>query len=217
MLATSYSLLKRLHDRADERAWHRLLSIYEPWLRGWLSRHDLQAADREDVLQEILVVVSEKLPEFVHNGQPGAFRSWLRTILTYRVRHFLRGQRHRQAVVSSQPLSDWLEQLEDSDSALTRQWDQEHDQQLVRRSLASIQSEFNATTWQVFQLLVLEDRPVAEVAQHLGVTANAVYVARSRVLARATSIKKRVADNVTAHGERIERALHRGEHMRLRD
>jgi RNA polymerase sigma-70 factor, ECF subfamily len=184
MLATSQSLLQRLHDHADDQAWQRLMAVYEPWLRGWLSRHALQPADVEDVLQDILVVISKKLPEFVHNGQPGAFRTWLRTILTNRVRHFLRGQRNRQAVLSPQPVTDWLEQLADPHSALSRQWDQEHDQQVVRRLLASIQAEFNATTWQVFQMLVLENRRAAEVAEQLGITPNHVYVAKSRVLAR---------------------------------
>jgi RNA polymerase sigma-70 factor (ECF subfamily) len=77
-----------------------------------------------------------------------------------------------------------VEQLADPNSALTRQWDEEHDQQLVRRMLATIQAEFNATTWQVFQMLVLEDRPAAEVAGRLGMTPNAVYVAKAHVLAR---------------------------------
>jgi RNA polymerase sigma-70 factor (ECF subfamily) len=184
MFPTSKSLLERLRDRADDEAWHRLLSVYEPWLRGWLSRHDLQAADVEDMLQEILAVVSEKLPQFVHNGQPGAFRSWLRTILTNRVRHFLRGQRNRQAALPAEPLAGWLDQLADPHSALSRQWDQEHDQQLVRRTLACIRAEFHPTTWQVFQMLVLEDRPAAEVALHFHLQPNAVYVAKSRVLAR---------------------------------
>jgi RNA polymerase sigma-70 factor (ECF subfamily) len=184
MLVTSQSLLERLHDRADAQAWQRLLTVYEPWLRGWLSRHELQPADVEDVLQEILVVVSAKLPEFVHSGQPGAFRAWLRTILTNQVRHFLRGQRNRQAVVAPRPLNDWLEQLADPTSALSQQWDQEHDQQIARRLLASIQAEFSPTTWQAFQMLVLEDRPPSEVAQSLGLTHNAVYIAKARVLAR---------------------------------
>jgi RNA polymerase sigma-70 factor (ECF subfamily) len=50
--------------------------------------------------------------------------------------------------------------------------------------LASIQSEFNATTWQVFRMLVLEEVPAAEVARGVGITTNAVYVAKSRVLSR---------------------------------
>jgi RNA polymerase sigma-70 factor (ECF subfamily) len=155
MLVTSHSLLERLHDRADVQAWQRLGSVYEPWLRGWLSRQDLQRADVDDLVQDILIVVSDKLPEFSHNGQQGAFRAWLRMILTNRVRHFLRTGRNEQARVSPQPLADWLEHLTDPNSALSRQWDEEHDQQLVRRLLASIQSEFNTTTWQVFQMLVL--------------------------------------------------------------
>ena len=184
MLATSHSLLERLHDRADAQAWQRLLTVYEPWLRGWLSRRELQPADVEDVLQDILVVVSEKLPQFAHNGQTGAFRAWLRMILTNQVRYFLRGKRNQEALISPQPLTAWLEQLADPNSALSRQWDQEHDQQIVRRTLASIRAEFNQTTWQVFQMLVLQEHPVAEVAQHFGITANAVYVAKARVLAR---------------------------------
>jgi DNA-directed RNA polymerase specialized sigma24 family protein len=75
MLPTSKILLERLRDRGDGQAWQRFLAVYESWLHGSLSRHDLQPADVEDVLQEVLAVVSEKLPQFVHNGQSGAFRS----------------------------------------------------------------------------------------------------------------------------------------------
>jgi RNA polymerase sigma-70 factor (ECF subfamily) len=184
MLATSQSLLERLRDRADSQAWQRLLTIYEPWLRGWLSRHQLQPADVEDVLQEILVAVSDKMPQFVHNGRPGAFRTWLRMILINCVRHFLRGQRLRETRISLAPVAAWLDQLEDDNSTLSRLWDQEHDQQIVRRLLASIQGEFEPITWQVFQMLVLEDRPVAEVAERFQLQRNAIYVAKSRVLKR---------------------------------
>jgi RNA polymerase sigma-70 factor (ECF subfamily) len=184
MLSTSRSLLERLHDSADKQAWQRFLAIYEPWLRGWLSRTDLQPADVDDVLQEVLAAMSDRMADFVHNGRPGAFRAWLRTILTNQLRHFLRGQRTRQGVFASPPLADWLDQMADPNSALSAQWDQEHDQHLVRRTLARIQGEFNEATWRVFQMAVLEERPTAEVAQTLSITANAVYVAKSRVLTR---------------------------------
>jgi RNA polymerase sigma-70 factor (ECF subfamily) len=184
MVVTSQSLLERLNDPNNGAAWRRLFAIYEPWLRGWLSRQDLQSADVEDVLQDILVTVSQQMPGFVHNGQTGAFRAWLKTILTNRVRHFLRSRRNREGALAAQPLSDWVEQLADPNSALSRQWDEEHDQQLIRRTLASLCAEFNEATWMAFRLQVLEDRPVVEVAQTLGITANAVYVAKSRVLRR---------------------------------
>jgi len=183
MLPTSQSLLDRLQTHPDPQAWQRLVAIYEPWLRSWLGRHQLQPVDIDDLLQNILLVVSQKLPVFVHNGQPGAFRAWLRTILVHQVRHFLRTQRHRQARTAA-PLPDWLDQLEAPRSSLSQQWDQEHDREVVRRLLAAVQPEFQPRTWEVFRMLVLEDRPATEVAQHFGMERNAVYVAKARVLAR---------------------------------
>jgi RNA polymerase sigma-70 factor (ECF subfamily) len=183
MLTTSPSLLDRLRNRQDAQAWQLWLTIYEPWLRDWLGHHHLQPADIDDLLQNILVVVSQKLPAFVHNGQAGAFRAWLRGILVNEMKHFFRG---RQGSLRQEPnpSPDWLDLLADNSSEMSRQWDREHDQQLVRRLLAVVQSDFQPRTWEVFRLLVLEDRPAAEVAQRCGMELNAVYVAKSRVLAR---------------------------------
>jgi RNA polymerase sigma-70 factor (ECF subfamily) len=181
MLTTSPALLDRLRNRQDPEAWQLWLTVYEPWLRGWLRRHRLQPADADDLLQNILVAVNQKLPAFVHNGRPGAFRAWLRTILVNQVRWFLRAQRQGRG---DEPSPGWLDLLEDHSSDLSRQWDHEHDQQLVRRLLAAVQVDFQPRTWEVFRLLVLEDRPAEEVAQRCQMELSAVYVARSRVLAR---------------------------------
>jgi len=71
MLTTSRTLLDRLRNQQDPHAWRGWLSVYEPWLRDWLGRQHFQPADTDDLLQNILVVVSRKLPAFVHNGQRG--------------------------------------------------------------------------------------------------------------------------------------------------
>jgi len=90
-------------------------------------------------------------------------------------------QRQQKPADSS---ADYFEGLEDPSSEQSRQWDWEHDQQVIRRLLASIQPDFEESTWEVFRLLVLEDRPAAEVAQRTGLNRNAIYVAKSRVLKR---------------------------------
>lgn len=180
MPATSPSLLDRLQNDPAPEVWRRWLAAYEPWLRAWLDRHHFQPADVEDLLQNILTVVAEKLRTFIHNGRQGSFRAWLRAILVNQVGTFLRARR-RQA--GPEP-PDWLDKLEDPASELSRQWDQEHDQQVVRRLLAAIRSDFEPGTWEVFRLLVLEDRPAAEVARRCGVERNAVYAVKHRVLTR---------------------------------
>jgi RNA polymerase sigma-70 factor (ECF subfamily) len=47
-----------------------------------------------------------------------------------------------------------------------------------------MQAEFEATTWKACWAVVVEDRPAAQVATELGISPNAVYIARSRVLRR---------------------------------
>jgi RNA polymerase sigma-70 factor, ECF subfamily len=179
MLTTSRTLLDRLRDSHDAQAWHLWISVYQSWLRDWLERQGLQSADVDDVLQCVLMAVRQGLLAFDHNGRPGAFRAWLRTILARQVRLFWR-KRRRQV----EPAPDWLDQLEDPASDLSRQWEQEHNEQLVRRVLGVIQKDFEPETWEVFRLLILEDLPAAEVAQRCDKTENAVYVIKSRVLSR---------------------------------
>src|SRR5262249_15796594 len=137
MLTTSRTLLERLRDQHDAQAWHLWVSVYEPWLRGWLGRHRLQPADVDDVLQNVLVGVRQGLQTFTHDGRAGAFRAWLRGILARQVSLFFR-KRQRQA----EPAPAWLDQLEDPASDLSRQWEQEHNRELVRRLLGVIQADF---------------------------------------------------------------------------
>ena len=49
---------------------------------------------------------------------------------------------------------------------------------------ALIRADFNEATWAAFWATAVEDRPANEVAAELGVTANAVYLARSRIRKR---------------------------------
>jgi RNA polymerase sigma-70 factor (ECF subfamily) len=179
MLTTSRTLLERLKDQRDTQAWRVWTSVYEPWLRGWLARQGLQPADVDDVLQEVLAAVWRGVPQFVHNGRQGAFRVWLRNLLGNKVCDFFR---HKRPAAEQSP--EWLTQLDDPASELSRQWDQEHNQQLIRRLLGVIQADFEPQTWEVFRLLILEDRPAAEVAQACGMSLSAVYTVKSRVLAR---------------------------------
>lgn len=150
-------------------------------IRHWLRAYALQAADTDDLVQEVLGVLVRELPHF-QPGRPGAFRRWLRTITVNRLRAFWRAERVRP--LAADDFDRTLQQLEDSDSDLSKLWDQEHDQHVVRRLLELIQPEFEPATWRAFGRLMLEGRPTAEVAAELGVSANAVRIAKSCVLSR---------------------------------
>jgi RNA polymerase sigma-70 factor (ECF subfamily) len=184
MSETSVSLLERLRTQPDNESWQCLVGLYTPLLRGWLGRHGLQASDVDDLLQEVLAVVVRELPQFQHNQRPGAFRRWLRTILVHRLRDFWRARQTRPRATGDSDLAKVLEQLADPDSALSRLWDQEHDQHVIHRLLGQIRSHFTESTWQAFRLTALEGRDEEAVAAELGLSVHAVFVAKSRVLCR---------------------------------
>jgi RNA polymerase sigma-70 factor (ECF subfamily) len=177
---TPVSLLERLRLRPDDASWQRLVALYSPLIRDWLHRHHVQPADADDLTQEVLTAVVRSLPDFRHNLRPGAFRRWLRTITVNRLRELWR----QRDAAGWTDLDTVLDRLEDPDSDLGRLWEEEHDRHVVRRLLELLEPEFEACTWQAFRLLVLDGRTTADVAAALGVTPNAVRVAKSRVLAR---------------------------------
>jgi RNA polymerase sigma-70 factor (ECF subfamily) len=184
MSETSVSLLERLRQQPDPGSWQRLLDLYTPLIRGWLRRHGLQLADADDIVQEVLGVVVRELPGFQHDRRPGAFRCWLRTITVNRLHTYWRSRRSRPLGSGDSDVQEQLEQLEDPASRLSHLWDKEHDQHVLARLQELIEPEFTAITWRAFQRVTLDGCRAAEVAAELGISVNAVLLAKSRVLNR---------------------------------
>jgi RNA polymerase sigma-70 factor (ECF subfamily) len=181
--ATPISLLERLRLRPDSASWQRLVALYTPLVAAWLRSQGVQPADVDDLTQEVLSTLVRELPRFYHDLRPGAFRRWLRGIALNRLRTFRRARRP-VPVGGNQSRELALDELEDPDSDLSRRWDEEHDRHVVRRLLELIEPEFEPATWQAFRMVVLEGKPTREAAAALGVSPNAVRIAKSRVLAR---------------------------------
>jgi RNA polymerase sigma-70 factor (ECF subfamily) len=183
-LSTSQSLLGRLLREESPGDWERFDHLYRPLLRSWLARQFLQPADVDDLVQDVLSVVVAKLSEFHHNGRSGAFRAWLRAILVGRTRELWRRRRNRPGDFGHGGLDEVLDQLEQAESDLARRWDEEHDRFILSQALELIRPEFTPKTWDAFRRYALDGTPPAEVAAELGLTTNAVCIARSRVMRR---------------------------------
>jgi RNA polymerase sigma-70 factor (ECF subfamily) len=176
--STSISLLQRLRQPGQADAWDRFARLYTPLLVSWsrLPRYGLQPADADDLVQDVLTNLVQKLPEYTHNPQRG-FRRWLR-----RVFHNKWVDHCRRAGRLPPGGADGLSALVDpagDDAEETRER-----QLLLRRALELMQKDFTPTTWKACWQLVAEERPAAEVAAALDITENAVYLAKSRVLRR---------------------------------
>ena len=180
MNETPISLLERLRHHPDDSCWRRLTDLYLPLIQRWLDRQGLPPADADDLTQEILLVVVREVAAFDHSGRRGAFRTWLRTIVVHRLRGYWRGRQARP----QQAAAEQLDQLSDPDSDLARLWEQEHDEFVLRRLLELIEPEFTPAAWHAFRRQSVDGLTAAQAAAELGVSANAVLIAKSRVLRR---------------------------------
>ncbi len=82
------------------------------------------------------------------------------------------------------PADGFLERLSDPNDDLAREWDRDHDKHVVQRILAVVQPDFAPATWQAFQRFGIDGVPAGRVAEELGISENAVILAKSRVLKR---------------------------------
>ena len=181
MSETSASLLERVRGAGDAESWQRLVDVYTPLIRNWLRRQQLIPSEHDDVIQEVLSIIVRKIPTFEHNGRPGAFRAWLRAITVNCLRDFWRSKKAPALPNDSDVLSR-LAELEDPASNMSRLWDEEHDRAVTRRLLELLKPRFKPQTWQAFQRVSLEGADPDAVAAELGITVNAVFIAKSRVM-----------------------------------
>ena len=185
MADTSLSLLDRLRESPDDGSWQRLVEIYTPLIRGWLRRQSALEQDADDLVQEVLQVVLRKLPEFKRQRRDGSFRSWLRAITVNCLRdHWRSATRRRDRGAGDTQVDQLLDQLADPHSGLSRQWDQEHDRHVAARLLKLIEPHFQPATWRAFERVALDGVSPDAAAAELGISVNAVFIAKSRVLTR---------------------------------
>ncbi len=177
---TSLTLLDHLQHQVGTGAWDTLVQLYSPLLRIWIVRYDVQPADADDMIQEVLVVVVRELSEFQHNYRAGAFRTWLRRILINRLRNFWRN-RGRDGECGGSELARKLQEFEDPNSALSLMWDRDHNRHLVSKLLGFIENRFTESTREAFRRVAVDGATINEVAAELDMPRNAVIQAKSRV------------------------------------
>jgi RNA polymerase sigma factor (sigma-70 family) len=159
-----------------------------------LRRYSVQKQDAEDLAQEVMTVVVRRIADFRHNQQRGAFRSWLRMTTVNQLRVLWRTRRGKAAASGDSDIGRMLDQLVDPNSSLSRLWDQQHDEHVIGRLLDLIEPHFERSTWQAFRGVFVDGKKAATVATELGLSINAVLLAKSRVLRRLRQESRGLTD-----------------------
>jgi RNA polymerase sigma-70 factor (ECF subfamily) len=181
--ATRASLLVRIRDGQDQAAWQQFVQVYAPVVYRYARNRGLQDADASDLVQDVFRSIAGAIGRWNYDPARGKFRGWLFTVTRNKIFSFLEARR-RRAVGSGD--SDVQEQLEATAAPddQEEQWDREYERRLFAWAADEVRGEFTPQTWQAFWQTAVEDKPPREVARALGMSPGAVYVAKSRVLAR---------------------------------
>ena len=196
---TRVTLLARIRDGRDGDAWQEFVQIYGPVVYRFARNRGLQDADAADLMQDVLRSVARNAPRMEYDPARGTFRGWLYTVTRNKIYNFLNGQRHRPRGTGDSDAHERLDATpardEDGPDA---DWEREYQRRLTARAMERVQEEFQPATWQAFWQTAVDGRPAAEVGTGLKMTPGAVYVAKSRVLARLRDEVKKMMDEEEA-------------------
>jgi len=174
---TNLSLLLKLRSKTEAAAWSQFVKLYAPLVHRWVGAIGIQEPDRSDVAQDVFMVLLGKMSTFQYDPQK-SFRGWLRTITLNKCRDLLRVRRSKTEAV----VLERIERATQDDSEIMTET--EYRNHLSNSALKLMREHFSETTWRACWAHVAEGRPAKEIATELGITENAVYLARARVLKR---------------------------------
>jgi len=180
---TRASLLLRLRDARDARAWGEFVEVYGPLVYRFARKHSLQDADAADLTQDILRAFAGAAGEFCYDPNRGSFRGWLFTVARNKLRNFLASPRRREQGAGDTQAQIRLANVA-ADDGEEEAWDREYQQRVFAWAADRVRKTVQDTTWQAFWRTAVEAQSGQQVAADLGMTVAAVYLAKSRVMAR---------------------------------
>jgi len=181
---TRASLILRLPDSTDIEAWDEFVSIYEPLVYRLALRQGFQHADAQEIVQEVMLAVSQAVDRWEPDPQLGRFRDWLFRIARNLMINFMTRRKHRQLGTGTSAMVKLLHQQCDPACNESAVFDLEYRREVFQWAAAQVQGEVQANTWEAFWLSSVDRLPIKEVAKQLDITAGSVYIARSRVMAK---------------------------------
>jgi RNA polymerase sigma-70 factor (ECF subfamily) len=177
---TRVTLLARLRqDPSDQAAWDVFVERYGRHIYRWCRQWKLQDADAEDVTQDILLKLAQRLRHFAYDPSR-SFRGWLKTIAHHAWRDFVDDPRRAQAAAGDNRVWESMQTLEARED-LTQKLQEAFDLELLEAAKMRVRLRVAPHTWEAFRLVALENLPAAEVAATVDMQVAMVYVAKSKV------------------------------------
>lgn len=191
-LPTRRSLLERLRSDNANADWQVFFDTYWRLIYRSAAAAGLKPDECEDVVQETVLAVFKKLPDFEYKPEVGHFKGWLYNLTRWKIKDFKRGQRRRERLFNDTPLDEALKIPCMSDSDILPEWEQDWETNLKEVAMDRLRNQVDPTYYQVFQLSDIKGWKGLQVARSLKVTLTFVYTAKHRVRKQLKQIIKQL-------------------------
>jgi RNA polymerase sigma-70 factor (ECF subfamily) len=203
-LPTRASLINALADPGTAR-WNEFHQSYRGLILGVAQRAGLNQHEAEEALQDTLLAVAEKMPNFQYDPAKDSFKGWLLQITRWKIAdQFRKRARHAKRTA---PSDDDHTQIT-AGGSVTRNpahlaqasgnfdliWDSEWQQLRIAEALARVKRQVNPAHYAIYHLHVIEEKSVTEVCRTLGVNRAQIYLAKHRV---GAALRKELARSQT--------------------
>ena len=177
METTSVTLLERVKDPRDETAWRAFYGLYQPMLVKYAKVQGLRGPEAEDVAQDCMASLARHMRRFRYARDRGRFREYLRRTANNRIASLRRRRQPRSARTGE---LETLPARTTAEADWERLWLREHLSYCMKR----VASRHSAGTARAFRLYALQGWPVQKVCRALDMSANQVYLAKTRMIRR---------------------------------
>jgi RNA polymerase sigma factor (sigma-70 family) len=177
---TSPTLLGRLRQQpSDQAAWEEFVERYGRLILAWCREARLQDADVEDITQNVLVQLSDKMRTFAYDPSK-SFRGWLRTLTQHAWSDFVESRQRAGRGTGDSEVEQYLHTLPARDDLVAR-LEEQFDQEVLEEASTRIRLRVEPSSWEAFQLTAVQGLTAADAATRLGKEVAAVFKARRRV------------------------------------
>jgi RNA polymerase sigma-70 factor, ECF subfamily len=191
---THTALLVGLQAPSNDEVWSDFCTRYQPLLVAVGRRLGLSDQDAQDAAQEALLAFAEGYGKGKYDRSKGRLRTWLFGIAVKKIRDIQRRNGRNFVIVEPVDKSRVLDGLPD-DHSVSEIWESEWERRLLQVCMENVCRHMEVSTVQAFELFVLKEWPADQVASHLGVSRNAVFKAKRRVLSRMRETYKYLQAN----------------------
>ncbi len=177
---TRVTLLGRLRrDPTNQAIWAEFVEHYGTKIYAWCRKWGLQEADSQDVTQNVLLKLADKMRTFTYDPAR-SFRAWLKTLTHHAWSDYLEARRRPGQGSGDSQTADLLHSVAARDDLL-QHLEAEFDRELFEEAVARVRLRVAPQTWEAFRLTALDGLSGAEAAERIPMQVAQVFVAKRRV------------------------------------